>query len=206
VVLFVGVLDAAHHFKGLGILLDALEPLGHMDWHLVAVGGGPLQAQFEAAVVARQLSGRVHFAGNVHHDALPRYYRLADVHVLPSTGRGEAFGLVVLEAAASAVPTIASALPGVRTVVLDGRTGTHVPPDDPAALRQALRVLLEQPDVRRRLGLAARARAVTDFSWEPLIGRLQRTYEAVVAARRSSSRSGSDSRSAAVPPPPQGKL
>jgi rhamnosyl/mannosyltransferase len=129
------------------------------------------------------LAGRVHFAGNVSDEDLPRYYRLADVHVLPSTGRTEAFGLVVLEAAASGVPTIASALPGVRTVVRDGETGIHVVPADAGSLRGALTTLFDRPDLRRRLGRAARARAVADFAWDPLIDRLENTYLRCAAAR-----------------------
>lgn len=183
VVLFVGALDPAHHFKGFPVLVEALQGLTDVRWRLVVVGEGLLRARFETLAASRGLAGRVHFAGDVADEVLPRYYRLADIHVLPSTERAEAFGLVVLEAAASGVPTIASSLPGVRTIVLDGETGLHVPPGDPAGLQAALRVLLDQSDLRRRLGQGARARAVARSSWEPLIDRLDETYRSSAAAR-----------------------
>ena len=183
-IVFVGALDPAHHFKGFPVLVDALQGLGDLPWHLVVVGEGPLRAGFEALAMSRQLGGRVHFAGNVSDEALPRYYRLADIHVLPSTARAEAFGLVALEAAASGIPTVASSLPGVRTVVLDGETGLHVPPGDPARLREAVRLLLEQREMRLRLGRMARARVRTESCWEPLIDRLEQTYRHAAGARR----------------------
>jgi glycosyltransferase involved in cell wall biosynthesis len=89
----------------------------------------------------------------------------------------------VLEAAASGVPTIASALPGVRTVVRDGETGIHVTPGDAATLRAALTALLDRPDLRLRLGRAARARADAELAWDPLIDRLEETYLRCAAAR-----------------------
>ena len=110
-VLFVGALDPAHHFKGFPVLVDALQGLTGSGWRLVVVGDGSLRASFEILAATHGLAGRVHFAGDVADESLPRYYRLADIHVLPSTARAEAFGLVVLEAAASGAPTIASSLP-----------------------------------------------------------------------------------------------
>lgn len=182
VMLFVGGLDPAHHFKGFPVLVDALHGLHDLPWHLVVVGDGTLRARFEALVHSRSLGDRVRFAGNVSDDALPRYYRLADFHVFPSTARAEAFGLVALEAAATGIPTIASNLPGVRTVVLDRDTGLHVSPHDSSTLREAIRLLLAQHELRLRLGRRARERVESECSWDPLIDRLEQTYHAAVAS------------------------
>ena len=182
VLLFVGGLDAAHHFKGLTVLFEALEKiLDHtFSWHLIVVGDGPLRETYIANAEAAGLSKRVTFAGNVSDEDLPRYYRMADMHLFPSTGRGEAFGLVAAEAAASGTPSIASDLPGVRTVVRDGDTGLLVPPNDVEELRRAILTLLEQVDVRMRFGLSARTHAEQHYDWEPLMDRLEKTYESVL--------------------------
>ena len=184
VIVFVGGLDAAHHFKGFPVLVEALHALQELPWHLVVVGDGKLRGRFEALVNSRQLGGQIHFAGNVSDEALPRYYRLADIHVFPSTARAEAFGLVALEAAATGIPTIASNLPGVRTMVLDHETGLRVPPHDSSKLREAIRLLLAQNELRLRLGRRARERVESEFSWDPLIDRLEQTYHAAVASHR----------------------
>jgi glycosyltransferase involved in cell wall biosynthesis len=181
-IIFVSRLDPAHHFKGLPILLDALSSMRAPPWRLVVVGDGVLREGFEGLAGALGIADRVYFAGDVSDADLPAYYRASDVHVCPSTEIAEAFSLVTLEAAASGVPTLASSLPGVRTVVLDGDTGVHVPPRDPARLHQALRSLIEQDALRARLGRAARARAEAFCQWGPLIDRLEHTYQGTIIA------------------------
>ena len=181
VLVFVGGLDAAHHFKGLTELFAAVDLLkSSFDWKLVIVGQGELRASYEAQVADLGLQERIVFAGGVSDEDLPRYYRMADVHVFPSTKRAEAFGLVALEAAASGVPSIASSLPGVRTVVQDGATGLLVTPGDVEELSRAIATLLEQQDVRERFGAAARDRAEQEFAWGPLVDRLEEVYRSVV--------------------------
>jgi glycosyltransferase involved in cell wall biosynthesis len=178
--LFVSALDAAHHFKGLPVLIEALRGLANLPWQLIAVGDGPLRAHYAALVSAAGLGERVHFAGDVSDAELPRYFRAADVHLFPSTALAEAFGLVCLEAAASAVPTIASALPGVRRVVLNEETGLQVSPGDVSHLRSAIRLMLERPDLRRTLGAAARARMEAEFDWDKRIAQLEEAYFSIV--------------------------
>lgn len=180
VILFVGGLDSAHSFKGLPELFEALQSLIAYDWKLVIVGEGTLKETYRAQAQDRGLEDRVIFAGSVSDEDLPRYYRLADFHVFPSTKRAEAFGLVALEAAASGIPSIASDLPGVRTVVLDGNTGLLVPPGNVKELAKAITLLLEQVDLRERLGMSARGNAQQKYGWDPLMDRLLETYDSVL--------------------------
>jgi len=175
-ILFAAALDPAHHFKGLPVLLDALGGIREHRWHLVVVGDGSLRPRYEELVRHAGIADRVHFAGDVTDEQLPDYYRAADLHVLPSTQSVEAFGLVCLEAASTGIPTVVSALPGVRTVVIHQETGLHAAPGDPLSLRSVIRVLLERPELRTRLGHAARRRAAADFSWDACITRLEQTY------------------------------
>jgi len=179
--LFVGGLDSAHHFKGLSVLIEALAQMGSTPWQLLIVGDGNLRPGFASRVRAAGLKDRVLFLGNVADRDLPSVYRCADIHLFPSTRRAEAFGLVALEAAASGIPTIASSLPGVRTVVQDGATGLLVPPEDQSELAKAIRLLIEQEEVRRRFGAAARAHAEERFAWDPLIRRLEQTYQSALS-------------------------
>ena len=91
----------------------------------------------------------------------------------------EGFGVTCLEAMAHGKPVVASAVGGLLDLVVDGETGLLVPPRDPAALRRALERLLSDPELRRRLGAAARERARERFSWD---GVISATLEAYAAA------------------------
>jgi glycosyltransferase involved in cell wall biosynthesis len=181
VLLFVGGLDKAHHFKGVGVFLEALTTLKQASWRALIVGDGDLRSLYEQLCRDAGLSDRVSFLGSISDQELPRYYRMADVHVFPSTRRAEAFGIVALEAAASGTPTIASNLPGVRTVVLDGVTGLLVEPEQVASLASAISLFLEQPELRKRFGASARLHAEHEFAWDPLVTKLEQTYQSVIA-------------------------
>lgn len=180
VILFVGGLDDAHYFKGVAVLLDALEKMADVGWHALIVGEGNARASYEAMTQISAVAKRVHFAGKVAHKDLPDYYRAATVHVLPSTDRSEAFGMVTLEAAASGIPSVVSDLPGVRTVVLDGQTGLRAAPRDATSLAGALRTFVTNPTIAERMGEQARRRAEIEYAWPPIIERLASVYRGLV--------------------------
>lgn len=177
VIIFVGGLDAAHYFKGVDVLLGACARIDDPTWHLLVVGSGDRKAAFEVQAAELGIAARVHFVGSVPYEDLPRAYRAADIHVLPSTNRGEAFGIVTLEAAATGLPSVVSDLPGMRTLVRQGTTGWVVPAGDPARLADALTNLLQQDGRREVMGAAARAMAKEEYDAERCIDILIAEYE-----------------------------
>lgn len=179
VLVFVGGLDAAHYFKGLGVLLQACGRLRSRDWVLMIVGSGNQRAAYEAQARELGIAEHVRFVGAVPFADLPRAYRAADIHVLPSLDRSEAFGLVTIEAAATGIPSIVSDLPGMRSLVLAGETGTHVVPGDVERLAHALEDLLQQDGRREVMGAAARARAERAYDRDRLLDRLIAAYNQV---------------------------
>lgn len=158
-ILFVGSLDRAHYFKGLDVLMDAVH---NLDVHLTVVGDGDRRAYYESIAPA----GKVTFLGNVSDDKLPEVYQSADLLVLPSIDRSEAFGLVILEAMASGLPVVASDLPGVRTVVRRGETGWLVRSNDARALASTISGALSDPERLKRFGAAGRRVAETEYDWK----------------------------------------
>ena len=103
--LFVGRL---RYYKGLDTLLYALSHIPQA--HLTIVGIGPMQSELQTLIQELGLTDRVIFAGEVDDDNLPDYYRRADLFVLPSNARSEAYGIVLLEAMASGLPCITTEL------------------------------------------------------------------------------------------------
>jgi glycosyltransferase involved in cell wall biosynthesis len=139
--------------------VGAERPLRGEPIRLVLLGRGPLEETLRTE--ARGLRGVVvEFAGFVA-DPTPRI-DAADVVVLAS--RWEGLGLALVEAALRARPAVATAVGGIPEVVDDGVTGLLVPPGDDAALAAALRRLLDDPALARRMGEAAQRRALERFS------------------------------------------
>ena len=117
-------------------------------------------------------------SGFLPNDRLQERFARAAVVAVPSHREG--FGVVCLEAMAHGRPVVASAVGGLRDLVVDGKTGILVEPRDRAALRAALERLLGDPGLRARLGAAARERAATEFSWERVSGLTLEAYEAAL--------------------------
>ena len=103
------------------------------------------------------------FIGSVDYDYLPKWYNTADVFVLPSRNRGEAFGLVLLEAMASGVVCIASNLPGVRTVLAQGNCGILTTVDDVDGLAKSITNVLQDIPTRTRLAQAGLDRVALHY-------------------------------------------
>ncbi len=165
---FAGRLDPQ---KGLHTLLAAVQPLlaGEGETRLLLMGDGPQRSELEQTVQRAGLSTRVVFRGLVG-DVAP-YLRASDIFVFPTVGEGMPNAL--LEAMATGLPCVASAIGGCTDIVTDGETGLLVPPGDAAAFRSALEQLLQSPELRARLGTAARATVVHRFGLERMAERYE---------------------------------
>ena len=163
--------------KGVDTLLSALDLLQHVrpDVRSLIVGEGPLRPRLEETARAFRLfeDRRVSFLG--HRDDVPRLLAASDVLVLPSLYEG--LPNVVLEAMRSRKPVVATAAPGTTEVVEDGRTGLLVPLRDPPALTQAIRRVVEDPDLARSLGEAGRGRVEAEFGVDLMVERFAGLYE-----------------------------
>lgn len=180
--LFVAALDRAHYHKGLGALLTALADPGVPPARLLVVGEGEELPRYQAQSRALGLEGRVHFLGRQSDAGLVAALRTCDALILPSETQSEAFGMVVLEAMACGKPTIISALPGLRTLPpSEGASLMFQPPLAAAELRRCLAELTPE-GFRRRLGEAARSKALACYHRDVIADQLDRLYQAV--ARR----------------------
>jgi len=179
--LFVGALDQGHYFKGIGVLLQALGRTSDPGLRLLVVGDGQLRAAYQSQAQALGLAARVTFCGRVPDADLPAHYAASDLLVLPSTTMGEAFGVVLLEAMACGKPVIASNLPGVRSVVDDGRDGLLVRPGDVADLVEKVQRLLTDAPGRREMGARGRKKVEERYDWPQIVPRLEEVYAEVLS-------------------------
>jgi phosphatidylinositol alpha-1,6-mannosyltransferase len=162
--------------------------------HWIVVGRG---RSFRTLWWRRVLAGQpsqVTLAGWVSPSELVELYNACDIFVLVpieirdgDTLDSEGFGLVFLEAGACGKPVIGSAVSGCIDVVADDETGLLVGPGDPAGLSHAIRRLIDDPDLRQRLGTEARRRILTSGGWESVADRISHYYEVAVNSRHNSS-------------------
>lgn len=158
--------------KGLEPAIRALAFAG--DWELLVVGNGDRERYTRLAEQVG-VAHAVHWLG-VCRDVAP-VYQLADAFVFPTSY--EAFPLVALEAAASGLPILAAPVNGVRELVRDGSNGFLIS-RDPRDIARRLQQLADDPELRGRLGAAARKSAL-DYSWARMVDRHEALYESLGA-------------------------
>lgn len=159
--------------KGFDLLIRAFDVVArsHPDWSLVIVGRGPDEASLRGLARELRCRGAVVFAGTVQDPE--RYYRSAEVFVLPS--RFEGFPNALLEAMACGCAVIATnCLAGPAEIVRSGVDGMLVPSEDVEALAAAMERLMSDPEERRRLG-----RRATEVSERFHIERILRLWDGV---------------------------
>lgn len=175
IVLFVGRLVP---YKGIDVLLSAARDIRG---RVLIVGEGPLRERLDRRVREEGLEEKVVFLGSV--DDLKPFYAACSVFTLPSVSHLEAFGIVQMEAMAFGKPPVISDLPtGVTYINLPGETGLVFPVGDSGKLAEAVNRLLEDEELRSRMGERARRRVLTEFSPEVIRRQVSTLYREVLAS------------------------
>jgi glycosyltransferase involved in cell wall biosynthesis len=150
---------------------------------LLIVGGGTETSSASCNSERNRLEGiahdagihtHVHFLGAKQRDALRYYYSAADVFI--STPWYEPFGITPLEAMASGTPVIGSEVGGIKSTILDGRTGFLVPPRSPQAVAEKLEILYRDPQLLANLGERARRHMEAHYTWETVARAVAKVY------------------------------
>lgn len=150
---------------------------------LVLIGGypGEWEGEHPLAAIERVGAQDVYLAGWHDHDELPEFLNAADVQVLASVR--EQFGLVLVEGMACGLPPIAVDRFGPAEIIEDGDTGWLVPPDDEAALADAMVAAIDDGEERARRGIAARRAVRERWTWPALAGEVAQVLEDVAGVR-----------------------
>lgn len=160
--------------KGITFLLQAMPRIlaKHPDTTLLIAGDGDLRMDLEREAQELGIASRVKFCGP--RKDIPELLKLLDFYVLPS--KWEGLPMVILEAMAAGCPVVATDVGGNSTAVVNGVTGALVPPQDPAALADAVIRLLDSPELQKRYAENGKNRFRERFSAETMARQYEHLY------------------------------
>ncbi|HEV2671896.1 MAG TPA: glycosyltransferase family 4 protein [Gemmatimonadales bacterium] len=162
-------------YKGVDMALKAVAQCRHdgLDVSYLVVGSGKRRKAYEKLAAELSIADHVRFVGNVPEAELPAVFNIATAYVGVSRradgSRVEGFGVALAEASACGLPVIAGQSGGLAEAVQDGETGLVVDPDEPAAVAGALKRLIGDQLLARRLGQAGRKSIETYYNWDRVI-------------------------------------
>ncbi|MBS3967370.1 MAG: glycosyltransferase [Truepera sp.] len=184
--LAVGRLDVQKDYPTMLRALAATLP-GYPQTRLLIVSEGPLRADLEALSAQLSLAEQVTFLGA--RNDVPALMQAADAYLMSSAWEG--LPMVLLEAAASSLPIVATDVGGNREIVLDGKSGWLVPPSDPVALAAAMQRLMAMPETaRRQMGEAGRNYVRQHYDLERVVDTWEALYQELLSRYRGSRRQG----------------
>lgn len=176
--LFVGVL---RYYKGLHILLQAVQGT---EYPVVIVGAGPIECELKEQACQLGLNN-IHFLGHLSDEDKVALLTLCYAVVFPSHLRSEAFGISLLEGAMYGKAMISNEIgTGTTFINIDGETGLVVPPGDPAALRQAMQFLWENPQTTTAFGQSAEQRYWDYFTADQMVTAYMELYSTLIRERQ----------------------
>ncbi|MFA5494878.1 MAG: TIGR03088 family PEP-CTERM/XrtA system glycosyltransferase [Porticoccaceae bacterium] len=183
--LVLGAVGRLAAVKDQRLILSALQRIFHERperrayLRCILVGDGPERRALEICIEALALGDCVWIAGD--RDDIPALLRCMDIFLLPSLGEG--ISNTILEAMATGLPVIATAVGGNPELVEDGVTGLLIRVGDTEALARAIGTLIDDPARRERMGRAAMQRIRQDFDWEQTVANYLRVYDELLLAR-----------------------
>ena len=169
--------------NGVAYLIEAMPYLINKNSgaRCLIVGDGSERGKLEEEVIRLSIADKVIFAGRVTNVEMPKYYAASDVVVLPSLK--EATSIAGLEAMAAGKPLVGTNVGGIPQIIADGETGILVPPRSPEELAHAVISLLDDDKKRHSMGLNARKRAESEFSWQIIARKTQILYQRVIQSK-----------------------
>lgn len=182
VVLFTGRLT---EHKGVRYLISAAK---HIKGTVLVVGDGPEKENLKEEIRKRNLDNVI-LAGYINNKE-PIYHALyerADVYVAPSTW-DEPFGLTIVEAMAARTPVVATNKGGIRSIITDKQNGFLISPRNASAIANQVNKLLDNDNLRKKIGEQAYQTVLEKFSWEKIARKFEKQYEEVLGKSKKRER------------------
>jgi len=165
--------------KGVHVLIDSIPLIIREvpDIKLVIAGSGPMEGQLNHQIIRMGLEKNVKLTGYVDDDLLKQFYRRADVAIFPSLY--EPFGIVALEAMASATPVIVSDTGGLSEIVKHGENGLKFTPGNPNSLANQVKVILRDEKFAQKLAGTASENVISKYDWSSIAEKTHAVYESI---------------------------
>lgn len=165
--LTIGTVKALSDKYGIGDLIKAFAIIHKKEPNsrLMIVGDGPQKKEYELLANELEIAEVTTFTGSVPNDQVPKYINKMDVFCVPSTEDSESFGVAAVEAMACGVPVVVSNVGGLPEVVVENKTGLIVSKENPEQLAQAVITLLDNPDMRKNMGLSGITHVKQNYDW-----------------------------------------
>ena len=176
-----GVAKHLHAVYGLDLLIQAFAQVysrHHGKVRLRIAGDGPEKENLVRLTHEHQVEEAVEWVGHLPNTEVADFYRSLDVVVVPS--RKESFGVTAVEGAACGLPVIGSRIEGLPEVIIDGKTGILVPPENALKLSEAMELLLLDPKQREQMGEAGRRFVLEKYDWQKNVTQMERIYRALL--------------------------
>ncbi|MFX0195390.1 MAG: glycosyltransferase family 4 protein [Candidatus Hodarchaeota archaeon] len=169
--------------NGLDTLIQAFKIVKetYHDTYLMIVGEGYLKSQLERMVKKLNLENNTIFVGYVRHDLIHHFYAAADIFV--RTPVDEGFGIVFIEAMASGVPVVATNVGGITDIIQNKKNGILIPPNDPYKLAEVLNRLLQNEQMRKKLGYSGRDSCQDKYNWDSICSSIMKIYKIILSSR-----------------------
>jgi glycosyltransferase involved in cell wall biosynthesis len=146
--------------------------------HLTLKGDGPEEQKIRDLVISLSLDDVVSFRKKTAFGLVPQDYHQADIYI--TTSRSDGTPVSLLEAMASALPCIATAVGGIPEWIENNKTGILIPPNSPEKVAEAILLLARNLDLRQSLGTAARATILERGQWKVLMAQAEKDYEELI--------------------------
>jgi glycosyltransferase involved in cell wall biosynthesis len=178
---YIGFVGALRPEKNITLLIRTFSSLAadFPEWHLAIVGEGPEENSLRLLIRSLGMDDKIHLTGFKRD--VERIYHLLDLVVLPSHPVVETLPLVLIEAGGAGVPVIATRVGSVDEVVQEGETGLIVPPNDEVALREAIRTLLVDEDLRKAMGRKGKIHVYNTFGMDQCLFAHDRLFRSILA-------------------------
>jgi len=162
--------------NGLDYLIKAMAPLGNAK--LIIIGDGEQKKHLESIIQDLKLKNRVFLLGAMPHQGLPQYLAIADVFCRPSINEG--FGISFIESMACRIPTIGTSVGGITDIIVDGKNGLLVPPEDTEALTKVLKRAIQDKNLSRSIAEQGLKTVKERFTWEAVLKQMESVYGEVM--------------------------
>jgi glycosyltransferase involved in cell wall biosynthesis len=169
--------------KGLNVLARVADRIleDRPNAHIAIAGDGPLRREIDTLATRSAARARIHITGALDRLSVARLLADSDLYANPGVidrnGRAEALGITTMEAMASGLACVGSRVGGIAETIRHGETGLLVKPGDEDELVAGVRRLIDDADLRRRMGQEARRVAVEEFRWTVLAGQVAQVYQ-----------------------------